>query len=86
MGPDEYHWDVSDNAYTNRLARFNLEQAALATDWLRHHGSRQWQQLSERLALGPEEPRDWQHVAEALYRPSPRSDGVIVFRLISAEG
>ena len=77
MGPDEYHWDVSDNAYTNRLARLNLEQAALATDWLRHHGSRQWQQLSERLALGPEEPHDWRHVAGALYRPSPRSDRVI---------
>ncbi|MGH7105216.1 MAG: HAD-IA family hydrolase, partial [Acetobacteraceae bacterium] len=77
MGPDEYHWDVSDNAYTNRLARFNLEQAALATDWLRHHGSRQWQQLSERIALGPEEPRDWRLIAGALYRPSPRSDCLI---------
>ncbi|MGH8296918.1 MAG: HAD-IA family hydrolase, partial [Steroidobacteraceae bacterium] len=77
MGPDEYHYDVSDNAYTNRLARFNLEQAALATDWLRHHGSREWQQLSQRLALSPEEPSDWRHVAAALYRPSPRSDCVI---------
>ena len=28
IGPDEYHEDVDDNAFTNAMARWNLEQAA----------------------------------------------------------
>jgi trehalose/maltose hydrolase-like predicted phosphorylase len=31
MGPDEYHEDVDDNAYTNMLARWNLRRAAAMT-------------------------------------------------------
>ncbi|MGH8326601.1 MAG: glycoside hydrolase family 65, partial [Steroidobacteraceae bacterium] len=77
MGPDEYHHDVSDNAYTNRLARFNLEQAWRAADWLQHHSPRQWHELTVRLALEPQEPDEWLRVARELHCPRPRSDGVI---------
>ncbi len=28
IGPDEYHEDVDDNAFTNAMARWNLQQAA----------------------------------------------------------
>ena len=28
IGPDEYHEDVDDNAYTNVMARWNLRAAA----------------------------------------------------------
>ncbi|MGH7107208.1 MAG: hypothetical protein ACREFT_11935, partial [Acetobacteraceae bacterium] len=77
MGPDEYHHDVSDNAYTNRLARFNLEQAWRAADWLQRRSPRHWHELNARLALEPEEPREWLKVAREIYCPRPRSDGVI---------
>jgi HAD superfamily hydrolase (TIGR01509 family) len=77
MGPDEYHYDVSDNAYTNRMARFNLEHAWRAADWLQRRSPRYWHELSVRLALTPEEPDEWLRVARSLYCPRPRSDGVI---------
>lgn len=32
MGPDEYHWPVSDNAFTNAMARWNLRAAAEFVD------------------------------------------------------
>jgi beta-phosphoglucomutase family hydrolase len=34
VGPDEYHHSVDDNAYTNWMARFNLEKAVHAVEWL----------------------------------------------------
>ncbi|MBC7172633.1 MAG: glycoside hydrolase family 65 protein, partial [Polyangiaceae bacterium] len=34
VGPDEYHHAVNDNAYTNWMARFNLERAAWVAEWL----------------------------------------------------
>jgi alpha,alpha-trehalose phosphorylase len=77
MGPDEYHYDVSDNAYTNRLARFNLEQAWRAADWLQRRSPRHWHELALRLALAPGEPGRWLRTARELYCPRPRSDGVI---------
>lgn len=77
VGPDEYHYGVSDNAYTNRMARFNLEQARRAAGWLQHRSPQQWHELAVRLALEPQEPDEWLQVARELYCPRPRSDGVI---------
>ncbi|MDA8271024.1 MAG: glycoside hydrolase family 65, partial [Actinomycetota bacterium] len=34
IGPDEYHQTVDDNAFTNVLARWNLEQAANTVEYL----------------------------------------------------
>ncbi len=67
IGPDEYHENVDDNAYTNGLAQWNLEVAAEIADLVAERWSGQWQALSNRLALEPEEPRRWQQVARNLY-------------------
>ncbi len=62
VGPDEYHHSVCDNAYTNWMARFNLEKAA----WLaRQHGS------------SAVEGEDWAGLAQSLYVPAPNEQGVI---------
>lgn len=62
VGPDEYHHDVDDNAYTNWMARFNLEQAAWA---------------ARRLGLHEAEAQEWDGLAAVLYCPAPGPDGVI---------
>lgn len=62
VGPDEYHHSVDDNAYTNWMARFNLNQAAEAA---RHLGTN--------LA----EAQEWATLAESLYIPLPDEHGVI---------
>jgi beta-phosphoglucomutase family hydrolase len=77
VGPDEYHHSVDDNAYTNWLARFNLEKAAWAAEWLEGEFPPAWGALAERLALGPDEPREWAAVARELYCAGPNAQGVI---------
>ena len=62
VGPDEYHHGVNDNAYTNWMARFNLEQAAC---------------LAGRLGSNLQEAQEWSALAHSLYCPGPRDDGVI---------
>jgi trehalose/maltose hydrolase-like predicted phosphorylase len=52
IGPDEYHVDVDDNAFTNVMARWNLRRAA---------------DLAERAGGAPaEEVRGWRRLADAL--------------------
>lgn len=77
VGPDEYHHSVDDNAYTNWMARFNLETAVRAAGWLRSEDARAWGALAERLALGADEPGQWAAVARDLHCPGPDARGVI---------
>jgi trehalose/maltose hydrolase-like predicted phosphorylase len=56
MGPDEYHFPVDDNAYTNGMARWNLQRAAAAvvpTDppWCRHEAAA-WRRTARNLVDG----------------------------------
>ena len=37
IGPDEYHEHVDNNAYTNRMAQWNLQTALDMLEWLKEH-------------------------------------------------
>jgi trehalose/maltose hydrolase-like predicted phosphorylase len=77
VGPDEYHHSVDDNAYTNWLARFNLERATEAVGWMKREFPQAWGALAERLAFAPDEMHHWSAVARDLYFPAPNAQGVI---------
>jgi alpha,alpha-trehalose phosphorylase len=77
VGPDEYHHGVDDNAYTNWMARFNLEKAAWTWARLAERAPRAHAELAERLHLGAEELEQWRDVARRLYCPQPNADGII---------
>lgn len=50
IGPDEYHESVDDDAYTNGMAKWNLETAAA---WARHADeARQWREIGARMYTG----------------------------------
>jgi trehalose/maltose hydrolase-like predicted phosphorylase len=66
IGPDEYHETVDDNAYTNVMARWNLDRAADAVAILKQEQPADWKQLSARLALTEDEPTAWRRIAAAL--------------------
>src|ERR1019366_6884311 len=51
IGPDEYHETVDDNAYTNVMARWNLDRAADAVAILNRVRPSDWKRMSARLAL-----------------------------------
>ena len=59
IGPDEYHEDVDDNAFTNVMACWNISRGLEAIDVLRKRWPNHAAALREKLALGDEELADW---------------------------
>jgi trehalose/maltose hydrolase-like predicted phosphorylase len=59
IGPDEYHEDVDDNAFTNLMARWNIARALEAVDLLEARWPDQAAALRQKLALGGDELADW---------------------------
>jgi trehalose/maltose hydrolase-like predicted phosphorylase len=59
IGPDEYHEDVDDNAFTNVLARWNIARALEALDTLHARWPNRAVSLRKKLALGEPELLDW---------------------------
>jgi HAD superfamily hydrolase (TIGR01509 family) len=66
IGPDEYHEGIDDNAFTNVLARWNLERGRELKAILRDLDPAIWRDLSDRLGLTGAELDEWQAVAEGL--------------------
>jgi trehalose/maltose hydrolase-like predicted phosphorylase len=59
IGPDEYHEDVDDNAFTNVMARWNIARALEAIDLLQARWPDHATALREKLALHDDELADW---------------------------
>jgi trehalose/maltose hydrolase-like predicted phosphorylase len=66
IGPDEYHEGIDDNAYTNVMARWNLNRAADAVAVLQRKWPADWKRLSMRIGLEEDEPTVWRRIADAL--------------------
>ena len=77
VGPDEYHHDVNDNAFTNTMAQFDLDQSLAMTDWLRENSPAEWEKITRRLGLRTEELKRWRAVSESFFIPPPNDKGVI---------
>ncbi|WP_291695952.1 glycoside hydrolase family 65 protein [Bradyrhizobium sp.] len=63
IGPDEYHEDVDDNAFTNVMARWNIARALEALDRLRARWPDRAAALCDQLALAEDELADWRDAA-----------------------
>lgn len=59
IGPDEYHEDVDDNAFTNVMARWNIARALEAIDLLKQRWPDRAAALCAKLALDDRELADW---------------------------
>lgn len=77
VGPDEYHSNVNNNAFTNWMARANLERAVLAAELLQELDPKGMEDLGKKLRLAPEEIREWTEIGRRLYFPDMGSSGVI---------
>ncbi|MBX5489558.1 MAG: glycoside hydrolase family 65 protein [Chloroflexi bacterium] len=66
MGPDEYHEQVDDSAYTNWMARWNLEVGCETARWLQQDDMREGHDLLDRLGLSERELEQWRDVADHL--------------------
>jgi kojibiose phosphorylase len=67
IGPDEYHEHVDNNAYTNRMAQWNLQTALEVLDWLKEHVPEKAGQLIEELDLRAERLESWRNVIRRIY-------------------
>ena len=76
MGPDEFHSHIDNNAFTNRLAQWHLEQAVSLYDELRGQYPDTLTDVGSRIGLKPDERDRWQEIAGGLVA-ARQSDGVI---------
>ena len=68
-GPDEFHENVNNNAYTNSMAQWNLAMAARFFRVLRSREPLAVKKLSERIRLRTGEPEEWRRIAGQVHIP-----------------
>ena len=78
IGPDEFHENVDNNAFTNHMARWNIEKGLEVARLLMNEQPAAWEAVVRRVALTEDELAEWRAVADGLYtgRRDPRT-GVI---------
>lgn len=78
LGPDEYHENVDDNAFTNHLVHAALAYAVAVMGWLAAEHADDWSALCARIGLDDEEVARWDDVREHLVLPTPDAQTGIV--------
>jgi kojibiose phosphorylase len=77
MGPDEYHEEVDDNAFTNWMARWNLEAAREVWAWLEREHPAHLAELAARIGLSPNEVDEWAEIAAKIALLRDEGTGMI---------
>jgi trehalose/maltose hydrolase-like predicted phosphorylase len=65
-GPDEYHQDVDDNAFTNAMARWNLQRGIEIAELVPARWPTRWPAISSKISLDDQELRVWGEAAAGL--------------------
>ncbi len=76
-GPDEYHTNVDDDAYTNWMARWNLRTAVTTVLEMASRWPEPWADLRAQLKLEDAELDEWAAVAQALHTGFDAKTGLI---------
>ena len=77
-GPDEYTTVVDNNAFTNLMAKENLESAVHVVDWLRGRDPAAHARLVAATGLEESELEDWSRAAELMYVPRHDELGIVL--------
>lgn len=75
-GPDEYTTVVNNNLFTNVMARYNLEEAVLAVEWIRDQHPSEFIRVAARLGLENDEVEEWRRVAAGMTIPFDEGLGI----------
>jgi trehalose/maltose hydrolase-like predicted phosphorylase len=67
IGPDEYHENVDDNAYTNLTAAWSLRRGAETAKLLEQRWPDRWRELITRLQFTNEEVGSWTKLGDAMF-------------------
>jgi len=77
QGPDEYHENVENNAFTNYQAYYTLKIIQDLIPQLQRKNPREWAELVQRCKLQPWEITLWEDMLQKMYLPKPQANGVV---------
>ncbi len=77
IGPDEYHENVDNSAFTNSMVRWHLQQALEVRQWLLAHHAQAAEALLARLGITGERCALWERIAAKMYVPRDAESGVL---------
>jgi trehalose/maltose hydrolase-like predicted phosphorylase len=77
IGADEYHEQVNNNAFTNRMVQWHLEQAIVVYEWLQQEFPDRAMELAQKLQITPERQLRWQAMITHIYIPYDAATGMI---------
>jgi len=77
IGPDEFHINVTDNAYTNALAKFNLNKAVQLYTQNKFSPHRFFGRLIKKINLTDKEVKHWDNIASKIVIPSKKNNNLI---------
>jgi alpha,alpha-trehalose phosphorylase len=77
-GPDEYTTVVDNNAYTNLMAKENLEIATRITEWLQGADPEAYDSLVASTGITCDEVEGWRRAAELMYVPRHEELGIVL--------
>ena len=77
IGPDEFHENVNNNAYTNKMAQWNLHKAGELYKHFSRKYPRHFRKIDRKLSLKPKEIKDWVYIADKIKIPVSKSKRII---------
>lgn len=69
IGPDEYHENVDNSVFVNRMVVWHLQTALKTLDWLRQNSPTDAERLIQLLDLTPERLAKWQDIILKMFIP-----------------
>lgn len=75
IGPDEYHENIDNSVFTNRMVQWHLRQAQDVWRWLETHRPADAQQLGQALDITPERLSKWEAIADKMLIPMSDEGG-----------
>jgi len=78
LGPDEYHENVDNNAFTNYQSQFALKKALYFYFKLNNEYPEKLEKLKDKIDLSENEVTAWQEIAEKIYLPQPDQENKLI--------
>ena len=77
IGPDEYHENIDNSAFTNSMVRWHLYTAIGVAEWLRAYAPAEADALLTRLGITDARLDHWANVARKMFIPYDAERGIL---------
>lgn len=69
IGPDEYHENIDNSVFTNRMVVWHFQRALELLDWLKGNAPADYERLVAQLDLTPARLEKWRDIIAKMYIP-----------------